>query len=176
MDVCYGITDRHKTLWTCEHDNVINNDLEGIKQSKPQMCIHSFINHTQQQQADCKRFLATSFGFKIEPSSGHYTRTGKQKTLQVINICDLIHQQGYAVSSSKQVQWPEHCTDPCACLFVSYWKTPFCETDLASSRHGISGYVYSDVTHICSVFQDRSPSWHSFLLYPVFGTLSSINL
>jgi hypothetical protein len=41
------------------------------------MHISSVINYTP-QQANFKRFLATNFGSKIGPSSGHYTRTEKQ--------------------------------------------------------------------------------------------------
>jgi hypothetical protein len=47
------------------------------------MYIYSVINHAQ--QANCKRFLATSFGSTIEPSCGHYTRTEKQKPLEVMD-------------------------------------------------------------------------------------------
>jgi hypothetical protein len=49
---------------------------------RPQMHIYSVTSHTQ-QEANCKHFLATSFGSKIQPLSGHYTRTEKQKTLEV---------------------------------------------------------------------------------------------
>jgi hypothetical protein len=49
----------------------------------PQMYIYSFISHTQ-QQANFKLSLVTIFGSNIQTSSGRYTRTGKQKTLQVM--------------------------------------------------------------------------------------------
>jgi hypothetical protein len=41
------------------------------------------------QQANCKRFLATSFRSKIELSSDHYARNEEEKTLQVNSNGDL---------------------------------------------------------------------------------------
>jgi hypothetical protein len=40
---------------------------------KSQMCFYSIINHTH--KLNVKVILASSFGCKVQPSSGHYTRT-----------------------------------------------------------------------------------------------------
>jgi hypothetical protein len=44
------------------------------------MYVYSIINHTR--QSNCKSFLATGFGSKIDPSSGHYTRRADGSTTQ----------------------------------------------------------------------------------------------
>ena len=56
----------------------------------PSCCIRSqkyvcpVVNHTQ--VAACKSFPGDTFGFKIQPPSGHNTRTVKVETLYIVTM------------------------------------------------------------------------------------------
>jgi hypothetical protein len=64
----------HSPLWQLYLLILIQDITFGVSDQN----VHLFSYQPHTQQANCKRFLATVFGFKIAPSSGHYIRTEKQ--------------------------------------------------------------------------------------------------